>query len=68
MEPFKHCECGSTRFFKGPRGGAAMNVTCVSCGLGYNLLIYPATPILLINELGYTDWKPGEILDTTKHP
>lgn len=63
MEPFKHCpSCGSTRFWTGPRGGASMNVTCVTCGDRFNLLVHEGAPIMLIDDA----LPAAEILDTTE--
>lgn len=53
MTPFDGCQhCAGRRFFAGPRGGSAQNVTCTGCGARYNLLIPPLPgPFLLLEEL-----------------
>lgn len=66
MEPFKKCRvCGSTKFWTGPRGGAALNVMCIGCRQCYNLLVHPGAPIMLIEEISNNvEWLPGDVLDT----
>lgn len=39
--------CGSTRAYKGPRGGLSMNIKCCGCGREFNI----APAIHLIEEL-----------------
>lgn len=39
--------CGSTKAFKGPRGGLSMNIQCAGCGRWFNI----APIIRFIEEL-----------------
>jgi len=32
------CDCGSSEFYEGPRGGAAQNFKCARCGKVYNIV------------------------------
>lgn len=52
MTEFTACtHCGSTEFENGPRGGAALNITCKGCGARFNVIDHPAAPRLLLHEI-----------------
>jgi hypothetical protein len=39
--------CSHDRFYEGPSGGAAQNITCAQCGARFNIGLLPDGPILL---------------------
>jgi hypothetical protein len=55
--------CDGKRFQPGPKGGAAQNVECVSCGLRFNVTIREGQ-LLFAQEIGHrrdgADWSDYE--------
>jgi len=48
LTPFRNCpHCGCGSFRKGPRGGAAVNITCELCQAKFNVADIPGGPFLL---------------------
>lgn len=42
MEPFTECpHCHGCAFKAGPHSGAALNLYCLHCGAGYNIVMLP---------------------------
>lgn len=59
-----HCPaCDGARFQPGPRGGAAQNVECASCGLRFNVTIREGV-LLFAQDIGHrstgSDWSDYE--------
>lgn len=52
FDRFECCTfCHGVEFDFGPRGGAAVNVTCQGCGAQFNIVDHPPWPRMLVNVL-----------------